>query len=115
MLNWFGRDVAAAENHHHSFCLKNTRERVAEALHILALKCGLEKERGVLIPIRMMRTDWAEWIGIAKENLIRCFSEFKREGLIDQDGDFILVLDMRKISAIAALEPAVDDIYHLQQ
>jgi len=112
LLGWFGRDVAAAENHHHSFCLKNTRERVAEALHILASKCGRETVNGILIPLRMMRTDWAEWIGIAKENLIRSFSDFKKDGLISQEDDFIVILDMRRIEAIASMQSS-DDIYHL--
>ena len=108
-LSWFGRDVAAAENHHHSFCLKNTRERVAEALHILASKCGRETVNGILVPLRMMRTDWAEWIGIAKENLIRCFSDFKKEGLISQEDEFLVVLDMRRIEAIASMQSSDDN------
>jgi CRP/FNR family transcriptional regulator len=101
MLVSLGQEVAAAENRHHSFCLKNTRERVAEALLIVAKKCGVETSDGIRLEIQLLRTDWAEWIGIAKENLIRCFSDFKKEGLIRQDGEHILIVDMRRLETTA--------------
>lgn len=103
VLKMMGQEVASSENRHLSFSLKNTRERVAEALVVMGGRCGRPVSTGTEIHIKMTRTEWAEWIGIAKETLIRCFSEFKDEGLISLEENFIVITQMEKLIKVACL------------
>lgn len=103
VLKMMGKEVASSENRHLSFSLKNTRERVAEALVVMSQRCGKTTQLGLEIHIRMTRAEWAEWVGIAKETLIRCFSEFKDEGLLSLDDNMITITQLEKLKNIACL------------
>lgn len=103
MLRKMGQEVATCENRHLTFSLKNTRERVAEALVLMCDKCGSPTDNGIALKIKMTRTEWAEWVGVAKETLIRCFSDFKDENLIALDEDYIIVRDRTRLESIACL------------
>ena len=51
-------------------------------------------------PIKISRGDLASVAGIATETLIRCLSDFKKEGLIEIDGRNIRILDLQKLQDI---------------
>jgi CRP-like cAMP-binding protein len=103
MLRKMGQEVAAAENHHHSFCQKNIRERVAEALMLLKRRCGKPVEGGWLLDIQLTRAEMANWVGAAKESVIRCLSDMREEGLVRQEGDAIVIADLEKLAAVAGV------------
>ena len=48
-------------------------------------------------PIKISRGDLASVAGIATETLIRCLSDFKKEGLIEIDGRNIRILDLQEL------------------
>ena len=101
MLNRMGREIAAAENHHHSFCKKNVRERVAEALLILKEKVGEKTDRGWKLNINLTRQEMANWVGTAKETLIRCLADFRAERLIEQSDDHIYIVSVERLTAVS--------------
>lgn len=103
MLRRMGREIASAENRHHSFVQRNVRERVAEALLLLARICGTPIEDGWLLDIQLTRTEFSSWVGAAKETVVRCLSDFKDEGLVGQEGTQMTVLDERKLAEIAKI------------
>lgn len=103
IMQWLGEDIAAAEESSHAFCLKSSRERTAEFLLILKSKCGQSTPAGEELQIPVTRHDLANWIGVAKETLIRCLSDFREEGLIDQNEDFIIIRDSEGLRKVAAL------------
>ncbi|MEO8773721.1 MAG: response regulator [Gelidibacter sp.] len=51
-------------------------------------------------PIKISRGDLASVAGIATETLIRCLSDFKKDGLIEIDGRNIRILDIQKLQDI---------------
>lgn len=103
ILRRMGNEIAAAENHHHSFCHKNVRERIAEAIYQLGQKCGIKNSNGLKLEIYLSRKDLSNWIGAAKESVIRCLSDFKKEGLISQEGDHLVIKDQEKLKTIAGI------------
>ncbi len=103
VLKMMGQEVASSENRHLSFSLKNTRERVAEALVVMSQRSGRATPSGVEITIKMTRSEWAEWVGVAKETLIRCFSDFKDEGWLSLDDSAIVIVDLEKLKDVACL------------
>lgn len=101
ILKRMGQEISAAENHHHSFCKKNVRERLAEALLILCKKASTEVQFGLRIDIQLTRQEMASWVGTAKESVIRCLADFKEENLIQIQEGFIIVLSTEKLSQVA--------------
>ena len=51
-------------------------------------------------PIKISRGDLASVAGIATETLIRCLSDFKKDGLIEIDGRNIRILDIQKLEDV---------------
>lgn len=108
MLKRMGREIASAENRHHSFVQRNVRERVAEALLLLTRQCGVPEGKAFILDIQLSRTELASWIGAAKETVVRCLSELKDEGVIGQSEGRMTVLDenaLARIARIAISEP----------
>lgn len=101
ILNRMGQDVSSAENHHHSFCSKNVRERVAESLLILHKKSSTQLSDGYRLDIQLTRQEFASWVGTAKATVIRCLAEFKKENLIRLQDGYIVLLDIEKLVQIA--------------
>ncbi|MCO4793387.1 MAG: Crp/Fnr family transcriptional regulator [Bacteriovoracaceae bacterium] len=94
IIEKLSRDMGAAENKVSSFHQKNVRERLAELLLLLKESHGEATEDGkVKINIKLTREEMATMIGTANETLIRFISEFKDEGLIEQEGKFIVIKD----------------------
>jgi CRP-like cAMP-binding protein len=92
IIEKLSRDMGAAENKVSSFHQKNVRERLAELLLLLKESHGEQTEDGhIKINIKLTREEMATMIGTANETLIRFISEFKDEGLIEQDGKFIII------------------------
>lgn len=51
-------------------------------------------------PIKISRSDLASVAGIATETLIRCLSDFKKEGFIDIEGRNIKILDIQELKDV---------------
>ncbi len=51
-------------------------------------------------PIKISRGDLASVAGIATETLIRCLSDFKKEGIIEIEGRNIRILDLQKLEDV---------------
>ncbi len=98
VINKLSRDMGAAEAKLSSFHQKNVRERLAELLLILKESHGKKQEDGsTLLAIKLTREEMATMIGTANETLIRFVSEFKDEGLIQQSGKSIIILDEERL------------------
>jgi CRP-like cAMP-binding protein len=99
-----GRDMGAAEDRLASFHQKNVRERLAEFLLLLKESHGVLQEDGkTLLNIKLTREEMASIIGTATETLIRFMSELKDEGLIEQDGKNIFILNDKELVDFANL------------
>lgn len=103
MLRRMGREIASAENRHHSFVQRNVRERVAESLLLLMRQCGMPEGKGWILDIQLSRTELASWIGAAKETVVRCLSELKDEGVIGQSEVHMTILDERALARVARI------------
>ena len=71
------------------------RERVAEVLLKLMDKEDIKK--GSIFKFKISRDDLASMVGTAKESLIRSLSELKKEGIIDTDGQEIIILNEKAL------------------
>ncbi len=98
VINKLSRDMGAAENKLTSLHQKNVRERLAELLLLIKETHGEKlEENSYKLNIKLTREEMATMIGTANETLIRFMSEFKDEGLIEQQGKTIIIKDEEKL------------------
>jgi CRP-like cAMP-binding protein len=107
MLARMGREVAAAEYHLHSFCQKNVRERLAEALLILKDKFGVETPAGWKINTRLTRSELSNWVGASRETVIRELTAFTQESLVDLIGGYTYLKNLGELTKISGTRPVM--------
>lgn len=104
ILMRMGKEIKFSEQRLHSFCQKNVRERMAEALLILKDLCGVQSEGKWILEVNLTREEISSWIGTAKETVVRCLSDMKAEKVIDQEGNYIVLLNTESLEIIAGLK-----------
>lgn len=93
-----GRDLGSSEHKVTSLSQKSVRERLAELLLVLKEGYGEKLEDGrIKLNIKLTREEMASIVGTASETLIRFFTEFKQEHIIEQEGKVIFITDMEKL------------------
>lgn len=101
IIKRISQHMGAAEEKVTSLAQKSVREKFAELLLLLKESHGKEHQKGVLLDIRLTREEMASMIGAASENLIRLVTEFKNDGLLEQQGKQLFLTDIKKIENIA--------------
>jgi CRP-like cAMP-binding protein len=80
-----------------SLATKSVRERLAFNLLILDEKFKSANRTGTDNVITLSRTDLANMVGTAKENLVRLLQEFKKNGLIEKTDKTIHIIDRKNL------------------
>ncbi|MEW6469769.1 MAG: Crp/Fnr family transcriptional regulator [Bacteroidota bacterium] len=103
LLRALSREFSVWANHISVFAQKSVRERLALALLILNEKYK-RKDKGHLPPvINLSRDDLANYVGTAKETLVRMLQNFKEKKIIRTEGRRIIVLDPAELENISDL------------
>lgn len=98
IINKLSRDMGAAEEKISSYHQKNVRERLAELMLLLKQSHGEDLGDGRFkINLKLTREEMATMIGTANETLIRFITEFKDEGLIEQEGKTLFIKDEERL------------------
>lgn len=103
IINKLSREMGAAETRSASMFQKNVRERLAELLLSFKASYGVKEGNRTKIDIKLTREEMASIIGTANETIIRFFSEFKDEGILEQEGKTIYIKDEEKLIEFANL------------
>lgn len=96
-------EMGSAEQKSASMFQKNVRERLAELFLTLMKTYGVEENGRTRLDIKLTREEIASMIGTASETVIRFITEFKDEGLIEQEGKTIYVINEKKLLEFANL------------
>jgi len=97
------KSMGAAEDQVASIAQKKLRERFSELLLILEKSYGKKSAVGTQLDIRLTREEMASMLGTASESLIRLVTEFKKEGLLHQEGKSLYIKNKEKILEYANL------------
>ena len=103
LIQKLSREMGSAEAKAASMSQKNVRERLAELFLILLKTYGVQEKNRTKLDIKLTREEIASMVGTANETVIRFISEFKDEGLIEQDGKTIYILEEKKLIEYANL------------
>jgi CRP-like cAMP-binding protein len=101
LLKTLSHEFTVMSNTLTMFAQKSVRERLALQLIVLREKYKVNFEPGMPVEINMSRKDLASLAGTARENVARVLSEFKKDGIIATNARKIVVLDVKKLIAIA--------------
>jgi CRP-like cAMP-binding protein len=96
-------EMAAFENRNAAMSYKNVRERLAELLLLLKNNYGVNEYGRFRLDIKLTREEMASMVGTANETIIRFISEFKEEGILEQEGKVIYIRDVEKLKLTANL------------
>lgn len=103
MIQKLSREMGIAEARSTSMVQKNVCERLAELLLSLMKAYGVQEEGRWRLNIKLTREEIASIIGTANETVIRFISDFKHEGLIEQEGKTLYILDEKRLLQFANL------------
>jgi CRP-like cAMP-binding protein len=103
LIQKLSKEMGSAEARSASLSQKNVRERLAELFLMLNKSYGVKELNRTKLEIKLTREEIASMVGTANETVIRFISEFKDEGLIEQDGKTIYILDEKKLLEYANL------------
>lgn len=105
LIEKLSRDMGAAETRNASMSQKSARERLAELFLTFRKNYGIEEKDGrIRLDIKLNRDEIASIVGTAHETIIRLVSEFKDEGILEQEGKVIFILDEDKLLEFANLD-----------
>lgn len=90
-------EMAASENRNAAMSHKSVRQRLADLLLSLKQSYGIKEEHRTRLDIKLTREEMASIVGTANETIIRFISEFKEEGILEQEGKVIFLLDENKL------------------
>lgn len=105
LIEKLSRDMGAAEKRNALMSQKNARERLAELFLSFRKSYGVEDPSGrIRLDIKLNRDEIASIVGTAHETIIRLISEFKDEGILEQEGKTLFIVDEEKLTEFANLE-----------
>lgn len=104
LIQKLSRDMGAAETRNASMSQKNARERLAELLLTFKKSYGIEENGRTRLEIKLNRDEIASLVGTANETIIRLISEFREEGIIEQEGKVMYIIDEEKLLEFANLD-----------
>lgn len=97
LIQKLSKEMGAAESMTASMSQKNVRERLAELFLMLKQTYGIKENGRIRLDIKLTREEIASMIGTASETVIRFISEFKDEGILEQEGKVIFIKDEDKL------------------
>jgi CRP/FNR family transcriptional regulator len=89
-----------------SLLFKNARARVAQSLLDLSEEHGIADARGILLTLRLGQEELGSYVGLSRESVNVCLTDFRREGLVDLQGRALRLLAPERIGGIGGLAPA---------
>lgn len=97
LLQQTTRAMDLISSYGHASLHMNAKNRVASLLIALGNSFGVESEGEIKIELHLTRHEMASMVGTATETMIRSLSELKQQGIVEQQGNFILIKDPLKL------------------
>ena len=99
-INLLQQTVASMEtslSYGHASTHMSAKNRVASLVLNLGKNFGIEMEGKIKIDIRLTRHEMASMVGTASETMIRSLTELKQMGILEQEGNYLMITDMNKL------------------
>lgn len=101
MIVKLAQELEGAQDRVEAMTFKDGRRRLAELLLKLADEYGQVSANGILLNLKLTRAEIAEMMGTTQETAIRLLSRLKKEKLIKDHTQGILILNQGQLKRIA--------------
>jgi CRP-like cAMP-binding protein len=101
MALMMGRRLRTAHDSVASLAVDPVETRLAMILLRLAKREGTRSDKGVTLPIHLTRQSLADMTGTTVETTIRTLGRWLREGILDDEGDRLVLRDWARLTARA--------------
>lgn len=103
LIQTLSKEMGEAEKKSASLFQKSVRERLAELLLTLKESYGVQEGTRFRLDIKLTREEMASIIGTSSETVIRQMTDFKDEGLLEQEGKVIFLLKIDELMEVAEI------------
>lgn len=107
LLQQTTRAMETVSSYGHASLHMNVKNRVASLLVNLGKHFGIDEGGKIKIDLRLTRQEMASMIGTASETMIRALSDLKHQGVLEQQGNYILINDMDRLFKQSNISPNV--------
>jgi CRP-like cAMP-binding protein len=98
LMLFYAEELRIAETRMRNLAQMTVREKAVEALLLLKKTFGLPMKDGeILLDVLLNRGDIAELAGLSPEQITRCFSELRDEGVISMDNKRVTILQSENL------------------
>jgi len=101
IIRHLSRRLQSAERELEAMAYQRVDQRLARRLTDLAMRFGVETERGTLIQANLTQQELAEMVGTTRETLAHTLGDFRRRGLLDTAHHQVLIRDAELLAQIA--------------
>lgn len=101
MIERLAGELQRAEDTLHSFVTMDVKRRVADLMLRLAGRFGRPSPEGRVINVALTREEWAEMVGTTQETVIRVLSALRKDAVIAEHDQRIVLLDDERLRRIA--------------
>ncbi len=103
LIQHMSRDMGNAESRMTSFIQRSAPERIIEFLLFLEKSFGVKLPTGkIKINLKLTREEIASLVGATNETVIRCLSDLKGRGILEQDGKNLIILNKSELENFIA-------------
>ena len=95
-----GLRVRRLSNRVENLLFKSAHARLAQTLVELSGEHGIRDADGILLTLKLSQQELGSLIGLSRESVNLCLSDFKRQGLIESSGRSLRLLEPEKLAAL---------------
>ncbi len=95
-----GLRVRRLSNRVENLLFKSAHARVAQTLLDLAEEYGVKDAGGILLTLKLSQQELGSLVGLSRESVNLCLSDFKKQGLVEASGRSLRLLDPEKLAGL---------------
>jgi CRP-like cAMP-binding protein len=93
-----GLRVRRLSNRVENLLFKSAHARLAQTLLELAKEYGIRDADGILLTLKLSQQELGSLIGLSRESVNLCLSDFKRQGLVESSGRSLRLREPEKLA-----------------
>jgi CRP-like cAMP-binding protein len=95
-----GLRVRRLSNRVENLLFKSAHARLAQTLVELSGEYGIRDAAGILLTLKLSQQELGSLIGLSRESVNLCLSDFKRQGLLESSGRSLRLLEPEKLASL---------------
>jgi CRP-like cAMP-binding protein len=92
-----GLRVRRLSNRVENLLFKSAHARLAQTLLELSNEYGVKDADGILLTLKLSQQELGSLVGLSRESVNLCLSDFKRQGLVESSGRTLRLLQPEKL------------------